>query len=125
MSRDAGTTTTLARPPAEAAPDVADDVADDRHDGHDAHDRPARGSFARSSVPRHLARGVIGFGALIASLALLPLAGWPSLLLAPVGVVALRGCPMCWAVGLAETISAGRLRRACKDGVCTLARAKG
>ncbi|MCF2526199.1 hypothetical protein [Yinghuangia soli] len=115
MSRDSGTTTTLAKPSADTAADAA----------HDGPDQPARGSFASSSVPRHLARGAIGFGALIASLALLPWAGWPSLLLAPVGVVALRGCPMCWAVGLAETISAGRLRRACKDGVCTLTRTKG
>ncbi|MEV6280466.1 hypothetical protein [Nocardia sp. NPDC051832] len=80
-------------------------------------------TFASASVPRHLARGALGFGALIAALALLPVTGPLSLLLAPVGVVALRGCPTCWAIGLVQTISRGRLRRTCVDGVCTLAAA--
>jgi hypothetical protein len=30
--------------------------------------------------------------------------GWPSLLLAPVAMVALKGCPTCWAIGLFETL---------------------
>ncbi|MFJ5552125.1 hypothetical protein [Streptomyces sp. NPDC093225] len=86
----------------------------------------ARGGFASRSVPRHLARGALGFGALAGSLALLPVAGPASLLLAPVGLVALRGCPMCWAIGLVETVTAGRLRRSCTggpDGRCELTRA--
>ncbi|MFI5642497.1 hypothetical protein ACIA8H_34510 [Streptomyces goshikiensis] len=82
-----------------------------------------RGGFASATVPRHLARGAVGFGALVGSLALLPLAGPVSLLLAPVGLVALRGCPMCWAIGLLETVSAGRLRRSCTEGSCELRRA--
>ncbi|MEV7417740.1 hypothetical protein [Streptomyces sp. NPDC089919] len=81
--------------------------------------------FASATLPRHLARGALGFGALAASLALLPVTGPVSLLLAPAGLVALRGCPMCWAIGLAETVSAGRLRRACVDGHCELVRAPG
>ncbi|WP_060178274.1 hypothetical protein [Streptomyces sp. IMTB 1903] len=76
--------------------------------------------FASASVPRHLARGAVGFGALIAAFALIPVFGPASLLLAPVGVVALRGCPMCWAIGLAETVSRGRLRRECANGSCEL-----
>lgn len=76
--------------------------------------------FASSSLPRHLVRGVIGFGSLIGSIALLPAAGPVSLLLLPVGVLALRGCPMCWAVGLVQTVSRGRLQRSCEDGRCTL-----
>ncbi|WP_435613143.1 hypothetical protein [Streptomyces sp. bgisy159] len=85
-------------------------------------DPPPPGRFAGDSVPRHLARGTLGFGALIASLALLPVTGPVSLLLAPAGLIALRGCPMCWAIGLAETVSAGRLRRSCVDGRCELTR---
>ncbi|MFJ8082653.1 hypothetical protein ACIQ6Y_18760 [Streptomyces sp. NPDC096205] len=81
-------------------------------------------NYASATVPRHLARGAVGFGALIASLALLPVVGPLSLLLAPVGLVALRGCPMCWAIGLAETLSAGRLRRSCTNGRCELTPAK-
>ncbi|PKV83276.1 hypothetical protein [Streptomyces sp. TLI_146] len=85
---------------------------------------PTRGGFASGTVPRHLARGAVGFGALAGSLALLPVVGLASLLLAPVGLIALRGCPMCWAIGLVETVSAGRLRRSCTEGSCNLTRAK-
>ncbi|MFI6326436.1 hypothetical protein ACIBG8_53570 [Nonomuraea sp. NPDC050556] len=82
----------------------------------------AERSFASASLTRHLVRGVVGFGALAGALALLPVVGPLSLLLAPVGVLALRGCPTCWAIGLAQTLSMGRLRRECVDGVCELTR---
>jgi hypothetical protein len=77
-------------------------------------------SFASTSLPRHLLRGAAGFGALIASFALLPLLGPAGLLLAPIGLLALRGCPTCWAIGLMQTISMGRLQRSCEDGRCEL-----
>ncbi|WP_026208025.1 hypothetical protein [Catelliglobosispora koreensis] len=77
-------------------------------------------SFASTSVARHLARGVIGFGALAGSVALIPVLGLGSLLLAPAGLLALRGCPTCWAIGLIQTISRGRLKRSCVDGRCEL-----
>lgn len=77
-------------------------------------------TFASASLPRHLIRGGIGFGALIGAFALVPAVGLYSLLLLPLGVLALRGCPTCWMIGLAETISNGRLRRACADGRCSL-----
>ncbi|WP_234344080.1 hypothetical protein [Streptomyces sp. WM6372] len=109
MTPDPSTTTSTARPG--SPPGAAGTGA------------PKRGGFASATVPRHLARGAVGFGALVGSLALLPLAGPASLLLAPVGLVALRGCPMCWAIGLAETVSAGRLRRSCTNGSCELRRA--
>jgi hypothetical protein len=81
---------------------------------------PGERSFASRSVPVHLARGVIGFGLLAGSVALIPVVGLFGLLLAPVGVAALRGCPTCWAIGLAQTISRGRLERSCVDGSCRL-----
>ncbi|MEU2038552.1 hypothetical protein [Nocardia niwae] len=77
-------------------------------------------SFASVSVPRHLARGVIGFGALIGAIALMPVLGAFGLLLAPVGFLALRGCPTCWLIGLMQTVSRGRLQRSCTDGQCRL-----
>ncbi|MEU9840241.1 hypothetical protein AB0C69_13580 [Actinomadura sp. NPDC048032] len=77
-------------------------------------------SFASTSLPRHLLRGATGFGALIGAFALLPVLGPGSLLLAPIGLLALRGCPACWAIGLVQTVSMGRLQRSCKDGVCEL-----
>lgn len=76
--------------------------------------------FASTSLPRHLIRGVVGFGAVIASFALIPAVGPLSLVLLPIGVLALRGCPMCWTIGLIQTISRGRLHRSCEDGHCTL-----
>ncbi|MER5933988.1 hypothetical protein [Streptomyces sp. NPDC002054] len=76
--------------------------------------------FASTSLPRHLVRGAIGFGGLIGSVALIPAVGPLSLLLLPVGVLALRGCPMCWAIGLMQTVSRGRLQRTCEDGQCKL-----
>ncbi|MFD9407894.1 hypothetical protein ACFWBN_12900 [Streptomyces sp. NPDC059989] len=79
--------------------------------------------FASSSVPRHLARGAIGFGLIIGSIALVPVAGPATLLAAPLALIAFRGCPTCWMVGLAQTVSRGRLERRCADGVCTLAKA--
>jgi len=78
-------------------------------------------TFASASLTRHLVRGVIGFGGLIGAFALVPVVGLYSLLLLPLGVLALRGCPMCWTIGLLETISNGRLRRACDDGRCSVA----
>lgn len=77
-------------------------------------------TYATASLTRHLVRGGIGFGGLIASIALLPVAGPVSLLLLPIGVLALRGCPMCWTIGLIQTISRGRLQRSCADGQCHL-----
>ncbi|MFF4581825.1 hypothetical protein [Streptomyces sp. NPDC001389] len=79
-----------------------------------------RPDFASASLPRHLARGALGFGSLVLAVALLPYA-WPvSLALLPVGLLALRGCPMCWTLGLVQTVSRGRLKRSCEDGRCTL-----
>ncbi|MFG2985610.1 hypothetical protein ACGFYQ_30880 [Streptomyces sp. NPDC048258] len=80
-------------------------------------------NFASKSVPRHLARGAIGFGLIIGSIALVPVAGPATLLAAPLALIAFRGCPTCWMVGLAQTVSRGRLERQCADGVCTLTKA--
>ncbi|MEV0793043.1 hypothetical protein [Kribbella sp. NPDC050459] len=77
-------------------------------------------TFASASLPRHLLRGVIGFGSLIAAFALLPSVGPLSLLLLPVTLLAFRGCPTCWVIGLIETVSRGRLQRDCVDGQCKL-----
>jgi hypothetical protein len=87
-----------------------------------AADKPVRAEadFASASVPRHLLRGAVGFGLIIGSIALVPFAGPAALLAAPLGLVAFRGCPTCWMIGLAQTISRGRLERTCTDGACTL-----
>jgi hypothetical protein len=81
--------------------------------------------FASRTLTEHLLRGIVGIGAMIGAVAFAPL-GWASLLLVPVGLVALRGCPMCWTIGLVQTVWA-RVRGesapdACLDGSCRLDR---
>jgi hypothetical protein len=69
--------------------------------------------FASASVARHLARGAVGF-TLIGAAFVLAARGTPlALVLIVPGAVALRGCPTCWLVGLAQTVVAGRLQRSC------------
>jgi hypothetical protein len=85
-------------------------------------------ALARLELER-IARGALGLGLIAAALVLTPRVGAAALLLAHVGLVALRGCPTCWTVGLIQTISAGRLRRTCVDGAedgagCTLRRSQ-
>jgi hypothetical protein len=88
----------------------------------DATGRPAA-DYASRSVARHLIRGAVGLGVIAGSMAAVPFAGPLTLLAAPLGLIAFRGCPTCWAIGLAQTISRGRLERECRDGVCTLTKA--
>ncbi len=86
------------------------------------HDRSAlaRSALASTSVAAHLTRGAIGFGLIGSAFALTPSHGPMALLLAPPGMVALRGCPTCWIAGLIQTVSAGRLKRTCTETGCTL-----
>ncbi|MEU8619511.1 hypothetical protein [Streptomyces sp. NPDC048623] len=83
---------------------------------------PAERDFASRSVPRHLARGAVGLGLIVGSIALVPTVGVVALLAAPLSLIAFRGCPTCWMVGLVQTVSRNRLQRSCEDGVCTLVR---
>jgi hypothetical protein len=77
--------------------------------------------FASKSLGEHLLRGLIGVGALVAAAAYGGL-GWPLLVLLPMALVALRGCPACWTIGLVQTVWAKVRRRpaagACLDGAC-------
>ena len=77
-------------------------------------------SFASSSVPVHLLRGALGLAVVIGAIALIPVIGPVSLLGTLFALVAWRGCPTCWAIGLGATISRGRLERACTGDGCTL-----
>ena len=78
--------------------------------------------FASRSVAVHLARGALGLGALVAAALAAPRAPWLALPLLPLALLALRGCPLCWTVGLVETIAAkargSHARRLCPDGRC-------
>jgi hypothetical protein len=64
--------------------------------------------FASSNLAEHLVRGVIAFLAL--AWALTHQENIPASSLAfIVALIAFRGCPMCWSIGLMETIM-GRLK---------------
>jgi hypothetical protein len=82
--------------------------------------------FASKSVVEHLARGLVGLGALGGSVFYAASYPWLSLLAIPVALVALRGCPMCWTIGLVQTLVAraqGKaLDDACVDGTCAAPR---
>ena len=71
--------------------------------------------FASRSVTEHLVRGVLGLVLVVMALAWAGSNPW-ALLLAVPAVVAWRGCPTCWALGLAATLSRGRA--GCPDGTC-------
>ena len=67
--------------------------------------RPAPATiFASKGITRHLLRGALGAGALVWAVRLLPLHPFASLALAVLALLAFRGCPMCWTIGLVETV---------------------
>lgn len=71
--------------------------------------------FASRTLTEHLVRGVVGLLLAVAAFAFVGDHPWA--LLGLVGtVVAWRGCPTCWAMGLGATL-AGR-RAGCADGTC-------
>ena len=62
-------------------------------------------TFGSATLLIHLARGLGGFAALGASLATMNTNIWPSIVLLPAALVLLRGCPVCWALGMIETVA--------------------
>ncbi|MBA2679646.1 MAG: hypothetical protein H0U76_14765 [Ktedonobacteraceae bacterium] len=59
--------------------------------------------FASKSLSIHLLRGIGGFAAFGLAIATIQFI-WPVLILIPLGFFLLRGCPMCWTMGLIETV---------------------
>ncbi len=80
-----------------------------------AADDPVAERFASGSLTEHVLRGVVGLALVVAAFVLAGSHPWAMLLLLP-GVVAWRGCPTCWALGLGATLSRGRI--GCSDGSC-------
>ena len=68
--------------------------------------------FASRSVREHLLRGAVGLPLLLAALVLPGTLGPLALSLLVPAVVLLRGCPTCWALGLAQT------KQRCATGRC-------
>jgi tryptophan-rich sensory protein len=59
--------------------------------------------FGNKTLGAHVLRGVFGFAALACALATANNSIWPSLLLMPFALWMLKGCPVCWTIGLIET----------------------
>ncbi|VXB24205.1 conserved hypothetical protein [Nocardioides sp. AX2bis] len=69
--------------------------------------------FASGSVTEHVLRGILGLGLVVAAFALAGRQPLALLLLVP-AVVAWRGCPTCWLMGLGATLSRGRVGGTCR-----------
>jgi len=67
-------------------------------------ERSAEGLFASESLVAHLVRGVAALAMLYWAVVNQESAPMLSLVAGAGALVALRGCPVCWTVGLFETI---------------------
>jgi hypothetical protein len=76
---------------------------------------PTTALFASASVTEHVVRGVVGLVLVVLAFAFAGSHPWALLGLVP-AVVAWRGCPTCWALGFAATVSRGRTPGC--DGTC-------
>lgn len=74
---------------------------------------PVTSMFASGSVTEHVVRGVLGLVLVVAAFALAGSRPVALLLLVP-AVVAWRGCPTCWLMGLGATLSRGRVGGSCR-----------
>ena len=76
--------------------------------------RDAVVSLASASVTRHYSRGALGLVAAVGAVVGAAVGTTAALALLVVTVVAWRGCPTCWAIGLTHT----RAREACSGPRC-------
>jgi hypothetical protein len=66
--------------------------------------KAATGFFASQSLAGYLLRGAVAFGLLYWAIVLQQAQPFVALLAGAGALVAMRGCPVCWTVGLVETI---------------------
>jgi hypothetical protein len=59
--------------------------------------------FASNTLSEHILRGAIGIAALGYALAIAETHPWGSLASGALALLAFRGCPICWTIGLFET----------------------
>ena len=59
--------------------------------------------FASRNIPQHLIRGILA--ALLIAMALSPVPWWMAVPAVVAAMVLMRGCPMCWLIGLVMTIA--------------------
>ncbi|MGY2903907.1 hypothetical protein [Bradyrhizobium sp. URHC0002] len=61
--------------------------------------------FASNTLLEHSLRGVVGIGTLWYAVTIAATHPLGSLALGVLALLAFRGCPICWAIGLVETAS--------------------
>ena len=61
--------------------------------------------FGNRTIGLHILKGILGLAALYGSLSTMSRTIWPSLILLPVVLYLLQGCPLCWTMGLIETVA--------------------
>ncbi len=61
--------------------------------------------YGNRSLRMHLLRGTIGVAALVLALRGYQSVGWPALGLLGITIWMFKGCPMCWTIGLFETLA--------------------
>jgi len=69
------------------------------------------GIFGSASLSAHLMRGAAAAALLAFAIVDQAAHPWASLCAGIAALVALRGCPMCWTLGLLETLAQGRRDR--------------
>jgi len=74
--------------------------------------KTATGFFASQSLAGHLLRGALAFTLLYWAIAHQQAQPFMALLAGAGALVAMRGCPVCWAIGLVETLGQKLRRRA-------------
>lgn len=62
------------------------------------------GLFASRTLTGHLLRGAVAFALLAQALSIQHERPWLAMLAALGALVVMRGCPMCWTIGLVETV---------------------
>ena len=67
--------------------------------------RSAQGLFASRNLSAHLLRGAFAAACLYWAVTHESVSPMPALLAGVAALVALRGCPLCWTMGLVETVS--------------------
>jgi hypothetical protein len=68
--------------------------------------------FASNTLTEHILRGAIGIGALWIAVAIAVTHPWSSIALGVLVLLAFRGCPICWTIGLFEIARQRCLRQA-------------
>ncbi len=61
--------------------------------------------FGNRSLGMHLLRGIAAAAALWGSLSTVDHSWLPSLILMPIALWMFKGCPMCWTVGVFESVA--------------------